>query len=96
MKFATVLACVLALAGGASASSKAGDVPKDTNLKQQHFWFNNITHVSQWERPLEVPHIDKKTGRPYYAIFGQVSWDAPNDLAWRTVPYNDTLVYFEN
>lgn len=96
MKFAAVLACALALAGGAAAGSKPGDVPKDTNLKQQHFYFNNLTHVSQWNRPMEMPHHDKASGRPYWSIFGKVSWDPPDDLAWRSVPYNSTLTYFEN
>jgi hypothetical protein len=90
-----LLVLALAMVGGVSAGPKK-DVPKETNLKQQHFYFNNISHVSQWARPMEIPHRDKKTGRQYWSVFGQVTWDAPSDLAWRTVPYNSSLSYFEN
>jgi hypothetical protein len=66
-------------------------VPKETNLQQDHFYFNNLTHVTQWNRPMEMAYRDKQTGRQYWSVLGKVSWDPPAELAWRTVPYNSTM-----
>ncbi len=103
---AIFLVIVAVIADGASifgsgprpqaAKSAVSVVPKETNLKQSYFFFNNITYVSQWNRPMEMALRDSQTGRPYWNIFGKVTWEPPTDLAWRTVPYNSSLNYYEN
>ena len=67
---------------------------------EKGFWFNNVTGVSQWERPdalgIETT-VDGKAQR-YWVVDGEPTWSAPTEYAWRQLvsPDGNGKVYFEN
>ena len=77
-----------------------GPPARSRQTAEKGFWFNNVTGVSQWERPDALgveTTVDGKTQR-YWVVDGTATWSAPTEYAWRQVasPDGDGRVYFEN
>lgn len=60
------------------------------------FWYNSVTHATQHERPAVMGHHSEAHNATYYETAGgkDVTWDPPEDAAWRRVKDPDSGVEF--
>lgn len=64
-----------------------------------HYWWNDVTGESQWEKP-EYEFTDPETGNKYYLhpVTKESSWEKYDELEWEEVQEEDKGkgVYFYN
>lgn len=88
-RIGALVVCALAWAALVCASAE----PAVSDI----FFYNRITGASTYDRPDTLPVLDEATGRHYWVIGGEATWDPPDaDHAW--VPHRDPdgHRYFEN
>ncbi|KAL4443798.1 hypothetical protein ABPG75_011535 [Micractinium tetrahymenae] len=98
----TVGLALLLLCGRSAASDQARseeiEAAEEGVLDRTHYWWNDVTGESQWEKP-EYEYTDPETGKPYYLHpeTKETSWEKYDELMWQEVQAEDgSGVFYHN
>lgn len=64
--------------------------------KADVFYYNTVTGASVWERPASMPILDESSGRHYWVVDGEATWDPPQEIAWVPRKDDEGHKYYEN
>ena len=97
LRWAVALGAAAALAFARAAPTAGAAATAGATAGSDVFFYNSVSGASTYVRPDTLPVLDEATGRHYWVIGGEATWEPPDaDHAW--VPHREPggHRYFEN